>query len=175
MHVWHSYQCGSRHSTIGGNRRSAKSGKLCLVCGWHHGTDMGNAPKIYIIGCLQIPSYYTWVANWIAIGNLLYTNDTNDKSCSQFFFNHGRLFHVFLPDDLALWECMQSFSSGVRYAKSLWIATELCFKIPLGKGAKKKLKKKLTNVSFMYVCVAGNGEMLGFFPFFPPNNSLIDN
>ena len=34
----------------------------------------------------------------------------------------------------------------------------------LGKGA-----KKLTNVSFMYVCVAGNGEMLVFFSsFFPP-------
>ena len=39
----------------------------------------------------------------------------------------------------------------------------------LGKGSKKKkLKKKLTNVSFMYVCVAGNGEMLVFFSFFPP-------
>ena len=95
MHVWHSYQCGSRHSTIGGNRRSAKSGKLCLVCGWHHGTDMGNAPKIYIIGCLQIPSYYTWVANWIAIGNLLYTNDTNDKSCSQFFLTMVASFTCF--------------------------------------------------------------------------------
>ena len=44
----------------------------------------------------------------------------------------------------------------------------------LGKGSKKKLKKKLTNVSFMYVCVAGNGEMLVFFVF-SPNNSLIDN
>ena len=33
---------------------------------------------------------------------------------------------------------------------------------------KKNLKKKLTNVSFMYVCVAGNGEMLVFFSFFPP-------
>ena len=32
----------------------------------------------------------------------------------------------------------------------------------------KKSKKKLTSVSFMYVCVAGNGEMLVFFlPFFP--------
>ena len=39
----------------------------------------------------------------------------------------------------------------------------------------KKLKKKLTNVSFMYVCVAGNGEMLVFFLVFSPNNSLIDN
>ena len=39
----------------------------------------------------------------------------------------------------------------------------------------KKLKKKLTNVSFMYVCVAGNGEMLVFFLLFFPNNSLIDN
>ena len=38
----------------------------------------------------------------------------------------------------------------------------------LGKGAQKKLEKKLTNVSFMYVCVAGNGEMLVFFSFFPP-------
>ena len=37
----------------------------------------------------------------------------------------------------------------------------------LGKGAKKK-GKKLTIVSFMYVCVAGNGEMLDFFSFFPP-------
>ena len=35
---------------------------------------------------------------------------------------------------------------------------------------KKKIEKKLTNVSFMYVCVAGNG----FFRF-SPNNSLIDN
>ena len=39
-----------------------------------------------------------------------------------------------------------------------------CF---LGKGAKKKkLKKKLTSVSFMYVCVAENGEMLVLFSFF---------
>ena len=38
----------------------------------------------------------------------------------------------------------------------------------LGKGSKKKIEKKLTNVSFMYVCVAGNGEMLVFFSFFPP-------
>ena len=38
----------------------------------------------------------------------------------------------------------------------------------LGKGAKKKMKKKLTSVSFMYVCLAENGEMLGFFSFFSP-------
>ena len=44
----------------------------------------------------------------------------------------------------------------------------------LGKGAKKR-RKKLTSVSFMYVCVAGNGEMLVFFFIFFPNNSLIDN
>ena len=37
-----------------------------------------------------------------------------------------------------------------------------------GKVQKKKIEKKLTNVSFMYVCVAGNGEMLVFFSFFPP-------
>ena len=33
---------------------------------------------------------------------------------------------------------------------------------------RERCKKKLTNVSFMYVCVAGNGEMLVFFSFFPP-------
>ena len=45
-----------------------------------------------------------------------------------------------------------------------------------GKVQKNEKEKKLTSVSFMYVCVAGNGEMLFFFPrFFPPNYSLIDN
>ena len=33
---------------------------------------------------------------------------------------------------------------------------------------KKNLNKKLTSVSFMYVCVAENGEMLVFFSFLPP-------
>ena len=33
-----------------------------------------------------------------------------------------------------------------------------CVKCYLGKGAQKKGGKKLTNVSFMYVCVAENGE-----------------
>ena len=33
---------------------------------------------------------------------------------------------------------------------------------------KKKMKKKLTSVSFMYVCVAENGEMLVFFLVFFP-------
>ena len=37
-----------------------------------------------------------------------------------------------------------------------------------GKVQKKKLKKNLTSVSFMYVCVAENGEMLVFFSFFSP-------
>ena len=48
------------------------------------------------------------------------------------------------------------------------------FDVPPRERCKKKLKKKLTNVSFMYVCVAENGEMLVFF-LFSPNNSLIDN
>ena len=40
----------------------------------------------------------------------------------------------------------------------------------LGKGAKKKGEKtnKCFTNSFMYVCVAGNGEMLVFFSFFSP-------
>ena len=46
----------------------------------------------------------------------------------------------------------------------------------LSKGkVQKKRGKKLTSVSFMYVCVAGNGEMLVFFFLFSPNNSLIDH
>ena len=36
---------------------------------------------------------------------------------------------------------------------------------------KKEEEKILTSVSFMYVCVDENGEMLVFFSFFP-NNSL---
>ena len=38
-------------------------------------------------------------------------------------------------------------------------------KLPMGK-VQKKVKKKLTSVSFMYVCVAENAELLVFFYFF---------
>ena len=42
-------------------------------------------------------------------------------------------------------------------------------KLYFSKGkVQKKGEKKLTSVSFMYVCVAENGEMLGFFSFFSP-------
>ena len=37
---------------------------------------------------------------------------------------------------------------------------------PQGKVHRKKSKKKLTSVSFMYVCVAENAELLVFFTFF---------
>ena len=44
----------------------------------------------------------------------------------------------------------------------------------IGERCKKKIEeKKLTSVSFMYVCEVENDEML-VFPCFP-NNSLIDN
>ena len=49
-----------------------------------------------------------------------------------------------------------------RYYQKNWLRY-----FDLGKGAKKKEEKILTSVSFMYVCVAGNGEMLVFFPFSP--------
>ena len=39
------------------------------------------------------------------------------------------------------------------------------FMQPMGK-VHKKSKKKLTSVSFMYVCVAENAELLVFFYFF---------
>ena len=70
------------------------------------------------------------------------------------------------------WACIAVFASAIFQVKvgereeKIWFR-ERC-KI-------KKLKKKLTNVSFMYVCVAENGEMLVFFLVFSPNNSLIDN
>ena len=46
----------------------------------------------------------------------------------------------------------------------------------LRERCKKKIEEKnCVSVSFMYVCVAENGEMLVFFLVFSPNNSLIDN
>ena len=41
-------------------------------------------------------------------------------------------------------------------------------KLPMGK-VQKKSKKKLTSVSFMYVCVAENAELLVFLLFFAPS------
>ena len=56
-----------------------------------------------------------------------------------------------------------------------FIETLRLYRNIMAKGkVQKKGEKKLTSFSFMYVCVAGNGEMLVFFLFFP-NNSLIDN
>ena len=62
---------------------------------------------------------------------------------------------------------VSSDSNGTR-----WILEPVCsleiYSINQPKGkVQKKRKKKLTSVSFMYVCVAGNGEMLVFFSFFP--------
>ena len=50
-----------------------------------------------------------------------------------------------------------------------WLLCLLNKQIPfsLRERCKKKIEKKLTSVSFMYVCVAENGEMLVFFLFFP--------
>ena len=45
---------------------------------------------------------------------------------------------------------------------------------PKGKVHKKR-ETKLTNVSFMYVCVAENCEMLVFFPFFSSTIVQMDN
>ena len=50
----------------------------------------------------------------------------------------------------------------------LMVATMYIRKFVRERCKKKKLKKKLTNVSFMYVCVAENGEMLVFFLVFFP-------
>ena len=49
----------------------------------------------------------------------------------------------------------------LKYNISNYVEVKLCF----GEGAKKS-KKKLTSVSFMYVCVAENAELLVFFYFF---------
>ena len=51
---------------------------------------------------------------------------------------------------------------------SLTESGEINFNQPFkGKVQKKIEEKKVTSVSFMYVCVDGNGEMLFFFPFSP--------
>ena len=63
----------------------------------------------------------------------------------------------------ALWLPIVDRPTQLIYISDIYL---LCY-VKLGKGA-KKIEKKLTNVSFMYVCVAGNGEMLVFFSFFPP-------
>ena len=55
----------------------------------------------------------------------------------------------------------QSFRATSRDAKHIQKVTN-----SIRESCKKK-GKKLTSVSFMYVCVAGNGEMLVFFSFFP--------
>ena len=43
------------------------------------------------------------------------------------------------------------------------------WKASKGKVHRKKSKKKLTSVSFMYVCVAENAELLVFLLFFAPS------
>ena len=63
--------------------------------------------------------------------------------------------------DLPIYQLKQTGAVGIKHSKIYPYSLRERFK-------KKKLKKKLTNVSFMYVCVAGNGEMLVFFSFFPP-------
>ena len=55
-------------------------------------------------------------------------------------------------------EVRQFFSLALSYN---WNLTK-------GKVQKKKERKKLTSVSFMFVCVAENGEMLVFISFFFP-------
>ena len=57
-------------------------------------------------------------------------------------------------------------------------ALEMLFISLLGEGAKKRSNIKLTSVSFMYVCVAENAELLVFFYFifctFPIGNFLSE-
>ena len=57
----------------------------------------------------------------------------------------------------------------VSIQKSRLFVTLLCQYLDKGKVQKKKIEeKKLTSVSFMYVCVAESGEMLVFFLVFFP-------
>ena len=74
---------------------------------------------------------------------------------------------------LVLWSVSCDLESCYLGSCDLWscdlvILWSVILRSSEGKVQKKKLKKKLTNVSFMYVCVAGNGEMLVFSSFFPP-------
>ena len=54
---------------------------------------------------------------------------------------------------------------GLDISMMFTINLGIHYNIPKGK-VQKKSKKKLTSVSFMYVCVAENTELLVFFTFF---------
>ena len=58
--------------------------------------------------------------------------------------------------------------TNIRNGKNL----QECGMQTKGKVQNKKIHKKLTNVSFMYVCV---GRKWSNVSFFSPNNDLIDN
>ena len=68
------------------------------------------------------------------------------------------------------WEC-QHFPLYIGLSKLKIVSREtshpIVFLLPKGKVHQKKGRKKLTNVSFMYVCVTENGQMLVFFLFSP--------
>ena len=77
-----------------------------------------------------------------------------------------------LPWKIGMWKML--FVYGTKTSKDDVFCLFLINR--LGKGAWKKSKKKLTIVSFMYVCVAENAELLvyffTFFCTFPIGNFL---
>ena len=72
-------------------------------------------------------------------------------------------------EQCSIWTLRPSWPSWLSYHWSLPSYKEMLpgvYILPRER-CKRKGEKKLTSVSFMYVCVDGNGEMLVFSPFFP--------
>ena len=91
-----------------------------------------------------------------------------DQFRTSYIYWYLIYFHISKYNLLLLYSLQPSLSDWVSLPLrifSRWNG-EVLFQALRGRCI-KKVKKKLTSVSFMYVCVAGNGEMLVFFsPFF---------
>ena len=90
--------------------------------------------------------------------------------------NHLNYTHSGIPTAALMTELVDSHSRSYAKLAKKWITTaalmtELLdshnWEKPIRERCiEKKVKKKLTSVSFMYVCVAENVELLFFFYFF---------
>ena len=116
-----------------------------------------------------------WPAPWESSAGQSSNGTAERRHCSILLptlanFPSSNATTTFLPSNLCFLRCLQQRDNGEIFwdTKKLRKTSQLERKFNKGKVQKKNLKKKLTNVSFMYVCVAGNCEMLGFFSFFPP-------
>ena len=91
-------------------------------------------------------------------GNYLLSQSCPCQNCARFLDEQHLLHPVDDSLEARLW--------SVHILIIIFIRFIFIIIVNLGKGSKKNSKKKLTNVSFVCVCVAGNGQMLVFFGIF---------